>query len=250
MDPRTCRPTRRGVLRAAGAVLGLALATSACAADCSAPLTPAHLERLRSYARFIGFIQALVGNTARGDYLATLARLAAAIGNPTLQRLADDLVAVLKDDALGDVKAHLPLLARGAVDLALKAVDDPTVFLRDKVIDLIKTRTFVGELDAHATAIIDLPGALDGARGARDARAIAGAADHGTAALAYFRRLLEGLRDVGATRIPLLDITLVDAIGHCAGRPDGEVAATLDAALRDLADVEAALALTARQCAA
>lgn len=239
--------TRRLLLTAAA----LALTGLQCGKpDCSLAITDAHLARLQSYANFFKLIHSLLDLYLRKDYVATLTTIAATIDNPTIKRVADDLIALMQNDALGKIKAGLPMLARTTVDLALKVVDDPTALVREKVIEIIKRTTFVGDLDVHANAIEAAPAAIRAAREKHDRVALAATATATADALRYFHRALSELRTLGATKVPYIDVSLVDAIAFSAGRPTSDVTATLDTALGESLDVTRALDSAATQCSA
>jgi hypothetical protein len=222
-----------------------------CARDCTAGVTDVHRQRIRSYSNFIRFIRGIGGLVARGDYITTLRGLVDTIHDPTVHRLAADLLALLEDDALARIKAGLPTLARVPLDLALKAFDDPGALLRGKIVDLVKRTSFYGELDAHAAALESLPDRLDPPPDKpRDPREIAASARAGADALRWFHAGLTGLRDLGTTRLPPLDIDVFEAVAYCSGQPASAVTGTVDAALRDVQDVIDALAAAADLCSA
>ena len=234
----------------AGSASGLVLAGGLhCAKeDCSAVITDAHLTRLQSYANFFKLIRSLLDLYLRNDYVTTLKTISATIDNPTIKRLADDLVALVSDDTLQKIKAELPVLARTALDLELKTVDDPTAFIREKIIDLIKRTTFVGDLDIHARAIEAAPDAIRKARLDHNVLDLAAAATNAANALAYFNKGVEELRALGTSKLPHLDVSLIDAIAVCTAQSTTAITGTLDTALRDSQDLIDALRTAIGRC--
>lgn len=216
--------------------------------DCSAVITETHLARLQSYANFFKLLRSLFDLYLKQDYVTTLKTISATIDNPTIKRLADDLVALVSDDTFKKIKAELPVLARAALDLALKTVDDPAAVLREKIIDLIKRTTFVGDLDVHAKAIEAAPEAIRKARLTQNVLDLSAAAANAANALAYFKKGIEDLRTLGASKLPHLDISLVDAIAVCTGQSTTAITGTLDTALQDSQDLIDALRTAIGRC--
>lgn len=233
----------------AAAASGLALMSSHCSKpDCSAVITDVHLTRLQSYANFFRLIRSLLDLYLKQDYVTTLKAISATIDNPTIKRLADDLVALVSDDALGKIKAELPVLARTALDLALKTVDDPTAFVREKIIATIKKTTFVGDLDIHARAIEAAPDAIRTARTTDQVLDLTNAAARAADALTYFNKGIEELRTLGTSKLPHLDLSLLDAIAFCTGQSTTAITGTLDTTLRESQEVIDALRTAIGRC--